>query len=64
VEFQGPIVQSVVYSNGSKTVDITYTAVKDIELRNSNGFEVKLSFVSIQMILYLVLRFVVKEKNV
>jgi len=40
VEFQGPIVQSVVYSTGSKTVNITYTAVTNIELRNPNGFEV------------------------
>ncbi len=40
VEFQGPIVQNVVYSNGSSTVNITYTAVSNIELRNPNGFEV------------------------
>jgi hypothetical protein len=40
VEFQGPIVQTVAYSNGSQTVNITYTAVSSIDLRNSNGFEV------------------------
>ncbi len=40
VEFQGPIVQDVVYANGSQTVNITYTAVSNIELRNQNGFEV------------------------
>jgi sialate O-acetylesterase len=40
VEFQGPIVQNVAYSTGSSTVNITYTAVSSIELRNSNGFEV------------------------
>jgi hypothetical protein len=40
VEFQGPIVQTVIYSSGSQTVNITYTAVSDIELRNTNGFEV------------------------
>jgi hypothetical protein len=40
VEFQGPIVQDVAYSSGGSTVDITYTAVSNIELRNPNGFEV------------------------
>ncbi len=40
VEFQGPIVQNVAYSTGSNTVNITYTAVSNIDLRNSNGFEV------------------------
>jgi hypothetical protein len=40
VEFQGPIVQNVAYTNGSQTVNITYTAVSNIELRNSSGFEV------------------------
>jgi hypothetical protein len=40
VEFQGPIVSNVAYSTGEKMVNITYTAVKDIELRNPNGFEV------------------------
>jgi len=40
VEFQGPIVQNVTYSTGSSTVNITYTAVSSIELRNPNGFEV------------------------
>ncbi|CAF0737628.1 unnamed protein product [Adineta ricciae] len=40
VEYQGPIVSSVVYTSGSKTVNITYTGVQNIELRNPNGFEV------------------------
>ncbi len=40
IEFQGPIVFHVAYSTGSQTLNITYTAVTDIELRNSNGFEV------------------------
>ncbi len=40
VEFQGPVVQSVAYATGGKTVNITYTAVSSIELRNTNGFEV------------------------
>ncbi len=40
VEFQGPIVQNVTYSNGSQTLNITYRAVSSIELRNPNGFEV------------------------
>ncbi len=40
IEFQGPIVENVAYSTGSKTINITYTAVTDIELRNKNGFEV------------------------
>ncbi len=40
VEFQGPIVQNVAYSAGGQTVEITYTAVSSIELRNPIGFEV------------------------
>jgi sialate O-acetylesterase len=40
VEFQGPIVQNVTYSTGSSNVNITYTSVSSIELRNPNGFEV------------------------
>jgi len=40
VEFQGPIVQSVAYSTGSQTVNITYTGVSTIDLRTPNGFEV------------------------
>ncbi len=40
VEFQGPIVQNVVYSSGSETVNITYTAVSGLDLRNSDYFEV------------------------
>jgi hypothetical protein len=44
VEFQGPIVSNVGYSTGSQTLNITYTAVTNIELRNSNGFEVLYSY--------------------
>ncbi len=44
VEFQGPIVENVVYSNGSSTVNISYTAVSNIELRNPNGFDVYYNF--------------------
>ncbi len=40
VEFQGPIVSNVTYSTGSATINVTYTAVTNIELRNPNGFEV------------------------
>jgi hypothetical protein len=40
VQFQGPIVRTVVYANGSQTVNITYTTVSNIDLRNPNGFEV------------------------
>jgi hypothetical protein len=40
VEFQGPIVQNVTYTTGSQSVNITYTAVSGIELRNPAGFEV------------------------
>ena len=40
MEYQGPIVEHVAYSTGGKTVEITYTAVSNIELRNPNGFEV------------------------
>jgi hypothetical protein len=40
VEFQGPIVESVSYTSGGSTVNITYTAVSSIELRSPNGFEV------------------------
>jgi hypothetical protein len=40
VEYQGPLVQNVDYSSGSSTVNITYTAVSSIDLRNPNGFDV------------------------
>ena len=40
VEFQGPIVQNIDYYVGSKTINITYTAVSNIDLRNPNGFEI------------------------
>lgn len=40
LEFQGPIVQNVAHATGVDTVNITYTAVTDIELRSRNGFEV------------------------
>ena len=44
VEFRGPIVENVDYINGSETVNITYTVVSSIELRNPNGFEVSTLF--------------------
>ncbi len=40
VEFQGPIVEHVAYLTGDQTINITYTAVSNIDLRNPNGFEV------------------------
>ena len=40
VEFQGPIVSNVSYVSGSTTINITYTAVTNIEIGNPNGFEV------------------------
>jgi hypothetical protein len=40
VEFQGPIVSNVTYSSGSALINVTYSAVTDIELRNPNGFAV------------------------
>lgn len=40
VEFQGPIVQSVAYTSGAATVNITYAAVSSIELRSTQGFDV------------------------
>ncbi len=40
VEFQGPIIQNITYLTGGQTVNITYTAVSAIDLRNQNGFEV------------------------
>jgi sialate O-acetylesterase len=40
VEFQGPIVQTVDYTNGSQTLNITYTAVSGLDLRTSTGFDV------------------------
>jgi sialate O-acetylesterase len=65
VEFQGPIVQNVAYSNGSQTINITYTAVSSIELRNPIGFEVSivLSYCANQYYV-LFFRFVVKEVHV
>ncbi len=40
MEYQGPIVENVSYTTGSQTMNITYTAVSSIELRNPIGFEV------------------------
>jgi sialate O-acetylesterase len=40
VEYLGPLVSDVVVSSGSITIDVTYTAVTAIELRNPFGFEV------------------------
>ncbi len=44
VEFQGPIVQNVTYLTGGGIVNITYTAVSGLELRNPDGFEVYIFF--------------------
>jgi hypothetical protein len=41
VEFQGPLVESVAYSPGSPTINVTYRAVSSIELRNPSGFDVR-----------------------
>jgi hypothetical protein len=43
VEFQGPIVQNVAYINRSQTLNITYTAVSNIDSRGSNGLEIWIS---------------------
>ncbi len=41
VEFQGPLVESVSYTAGSPTINVTYRAVSSIELRDpTGGFEV------------------------
>lgn len=40
VEYQGPISTEFAYVTGGKTINITYTRVSNIELRNTNGFEV------------------------
>ena len=44
VEFLGPIVENIDYTNGSETVNITYRNVSSIELRNPDGFEVFILF--------------------
>jgi hypothetical protein len=65
VEFQGPIVQNVAYSRGSQTINITYTAVSNMELRNPNGFEVyTFIFSNISITIYCIFRFVVLEVDV
>jgi hypothetical protein len=67
VEFQGPIVENVTYSNDSQTIEINYTAVSSIELRSRNGFEVCVDFIVFPWIGFNVcffFRFVVKEVNV
>jgi hypothetical protein len=62
IEFQGPIVQSVAYSPGGQTINVTYTAVSSIELRNSNGFEVWLFLFLVFKSFYVcIFRFVVME---
>ncbi|CAF1003504.1 unnamed protein product [Adineta ricciae] len=40
VEYLGPIISNAVVTSGSTNIDITYTSVTGIELRNGNGFEV------------------------
>ncbi len=44
VEFQGPIVQSIVHSSDSKVVNVTYIAASGLDIRNPNGFEVQKVF--------------------
>ena len=62
VEFQGPIVENVSYSSGGQIVNITYTAVSSIELRNPNGFEVyTLLFLIFKEFYAFIFRFVAKE---
>ncbi len=51
IEFQGPLVSNVAYSTGSATINVTYTAVTNIELRNPNGFDVYFLIYSIDKIL-------------
>jgi len=50
IEFQGPLVSNVGYSTGSATINVTYTAVTNIELRNPNGFDVYFLIYSIDKI--------------
>jgi LEA14-like dessication related protein len=50
IEFQGPLVSNVGYSTGSATINVTYTAVTNIELRNPNGFDVYFLVYSIDKI--------------
>ncbi len=65
VEFQGPIVQNIAYSSGTSTVNITYTAVSGIELRNPNGFEVcSFLFLDFQENILFLSRFVAKAFSV
>ena len=40
VEFQGPLVENIVYTPSDQTINVTYTAVSSIELRNPSGFDV------------------------
>ena len=40
VEFQGPLIESVSYTAGSPTINVTYRAVSSIELRDPTGFDV------------------------
>ena len=47
IEFLGPLVFNVVHSTESHTINITYTAVKSIELRSQHGFEVRIIIIII-----------------
>ncbi len=42
VEFLGPLIVNVAHHTDSHTINITYTAVASIEVRNQNGFQVYL----------------------
>jgi hypothetical protein len=50
VEFQGPIVSNVSYLYGDQTINVTFTAVTSMELRNPNGFQVYFLIYSINKI--------------
>jgi hypothetical protein len=64
VEFQGPIVSTVVVASGSTDIDITYTSVTGIEFRNTAGFEVDIIFILIKYIYIYFVRYVVKVQHV
>jgi len=40
VEFQGPIASNVTYLYGDQTINVSFTALTSMELRNPNGFQI------------------------
>ena len=40
VEFQGPLVEKITHSDDSKLINVTYTSVSSIDIRNHYGFDV------------------------